>query len=233
MWLVFFFDYYYKLGLYKWGIYPLSLKGLLGIITSPFIHSTRDFTHILNNSLPAFVLSWMLFYHYRTIAARSFIFIYLFTGFCIWLFARESYHIGMSGVIYGLTSFLVTSGFIRRNMRVAAISLVVVFLYGSMVWGIFPGRMGVSWEAHAFGLLSGILIAFYYRKTGPQPPKMIYEIEEEMGIEPEEEYWKAPQEQSKKQIQPRITINYTIVPKKVEVEKEQHPPKKSDQKKDD
>ena len=230
MWFVFFLDYYFELKLYKYGVHPRTAEGLIGILTAPFIHSTKDFTHIINNSVPTFVLGWMLFYHYRTIATRSFLFIYFFTGITMWLFARDSYHIGMSGVIYGLTSFLVTSGFIRKNMRVAAISLVIIFLYGSMVWGIFPGRIGVSWEAHAFGLISGILIAFYFRKSGPQPKKMRYELEEELGIEPEHEYWKAPEEQQQKQHQPRITINYTIVPKKVDVEKESATEKKEEKK---
>jgi hypothetical protein len=129
----------------------------------------------------------------------------------------------MSGVIYGLTSFLITSGFFRKNMKVAAISLVVIFLYGSTVWGIFPNQVGVSWEAHAFGFLSGILIAFYYRKRGPQPAKLRYEIEEELGIEPEVEYWKEQPQAPPAQNQPRIIVNYTIVPKKVEVEKEDKP----------
>ena len=114
-------------------------------------------------------------------------------------------------------------------MKVAAISLVVIFLYGSTVWGIFPNQVGVSWEAHAYGFLSGALIAFYYRKRGPQPKKMHYEIEEEMGIEPEEEYWKTdhthhhqhPHHKDNKHH--NFQINYTIIPKKVEVEKEKKP----------
>lgn len=202
--------------LYKFGLYPRKIEGLIGIITSPFLHSTADFSHIINNSIPTFVLGWMLFYHYRTIAAQTFVFIYLFTGIAVWLFARDSYHVGMSGVIYGLTSFLVVSGFFRKNMRVAAISLVVIFLYGSTVWGIFPGRLGISWEAHAFGLVSGILSAVLFKSKGPQPAKMHYEIEEELGIEPEVEYWKTPEQQPPIQA-PRIIINYTVVPKNPQV----------------
>lgn len=216
MWFVFFLDYTFQLDWYQYGLYPLKLSGLFGIISSPFLHSTADFSHILNNSLPTFVLTWMLFYHYRTIATKTFLFIYLFTGIMMWFFARESYHVGMSGVIYGLTSFLVISGFLRKNMRVAAISLAVIFYYGSMVWGIFPTKVGVSWEAHAIGLLSGILIAIYFRKSGPQPAKMIYEIEEEMGFESEEEYWKAGYKPKPKEpIQENTVIyRYTLTPKK-------------------
>lgn len=139
----------------------------------------------------------------------------------MWFFARESYHIGMSGVIYGLTSFLVLSGFLRKNMKVAAISLAVIFYYGSMVWGIFPAKVGVSWEAHAIGLLSGVLIAIYYRDAGPQPAKMKYEIEEELGFESDEEYWKAGYRPKPKEPQPQNTIvyRYTVLPKKEDPKK--------------
>jgi membrane associated rhomboid family serine protease len=216
MWIVFFVDFNFELELYRYGLYPLKSSGLLGVFTSPFIHSTEDYSHILNNSVPMFLLSWLLFYHYRTIASRSFIFIYLFTGISMWFLARDSYHIGMSGVIYGLTSFLVFSGFIRKNMKVAAISMMVIFLYGSMVWGIFPTKVGVSWEAHSMGLLSGILIAFYFRKDGPQAEKMKYEVEEDLGIEPQEEYWKEGY-QPPLINEPRIIVNYTVVPKSPKV----------------
>ena len=219
MWLVFFADYSLHLGLYQFGVKPRTLEGIIGVFTSPFIHATEDFSHIITNSVPTLVLGWMLFYHYRTIALRSFLFIYFFTGIMVWILGRDSYHIGMSGVIYGMTSFLVVSGFLRKNMKVAAVSLVVIFLYGSTVWGIFPTKTGISWEAHAFGLIAGITIAFYYRKSGPQPTKLMYEIEEELGIEPDVEYWKH-QEDPKKSHQPKIIINYTIVPQQPKVEKE-------------
>ena len=114
----------------------------------------------------------------------------LLTGIGVWLLARPSYHIGMSGVIYGLASFLVFSGFFRKNIRVAGISLLVIFMYGSIIWGIFPQAFNVSWEAHAMGLFSGIIMAVVFKKKGPQNTKYRYEIEEELGIEPEEEYWK-------------------------------------------
>ena len=176
------------------------------------------------------VLSWMLFYHYRTIATKSLLFIYLFTGIMTWILARDSYHIGMSGVIYGLTSFLILSGFFRKNMRIAAISLVVIFLYGSTVWGIFPGDPGISWEGHAVGFIGGLTAAVLLRKQGPQPAKLHYEIEEELGVEPEHEYWKFPQEDQPKKTPPRFVVNYTIVPKQIKVEKEKENPAGEQQK---
>ena len=225
MWSVFFLDYYLDLSLYRFGVYPLEAEGLLGILFSPFIHNTTDFAHILNNSFPAFVLTWLLFYHYRTIATKSFVTIYFLSGLGLWFVGRESFHIGMSGVIYGLTSFLVFSGFFRKNMRVAAVSLIVIFLYGSLVWGIFPIKEHVSWEAHTMGLFSGIITAILFRRSGPQPKKMRYEleeeIEEEFGIEPEFEYWKTEKPSLPPKNEPRIIINYEVVPKQPKIEKQE------------
>ena len=194
MWIVYLIDTGFELHLYRYGILPRTAEGLIGILAAPFLHSPVDFGHILNNSIPAFVLTWLLFYHYRTIATQVFLLIFFLTGISMWLLARESYHIGMSGVIYGLTSFLVMSGFFRKNMRVAAVSLFVIFLYGSMIWGIFPTAVNISWEGHALGFFSGILLAILYKNQGPQPQKLLYEIQEEQGIEPEDEYWKIQEE---------------------------------------
>lgn len=225
MWLVFALDYLLRLNLYEYGLRPQEWSGLWGIITSPFLHSTRDVGHILNNSVPAFLLTWLLFYHYRKIATKSFLWILFLTGIGTWLIGQPSYHIGMSGVIYGLTGFLVISGFLRKTMRVAAISLFVVFIYGSLIWGVFPVQVGVSWEGHLSGLIAGILVAIVYREQGPQSEKLRYELEEEMGIEPELEYWRedfVPPAPPPVQVhQPKITIHYTFVPtKKAEEEEE-------------
>lgn len=223
MWLVFAADYLLELDWYRYGVRPGRVSGLIGVITSPFLHSTRDIGHILNNTLPTLILTWLLFYHYRKIATQSFVLIYILAGIGTWFLGKESYHIGMSGVIYGLTSFLVFSGFFRKNMRVAGISLFVIFIYGSMIWGIFPIKIGISWEGHLSGLFAGIIAAVIFKEKGPQPAKMRYEIEEELGIEPELEYWKEgfvpPSTEaevtnfSNQQSQPKITIKYTYVPK--------------------
>lgn len=218
MGLVYLYDSYFQLGLYKLGIFPRRPSGLLGILTSPFIHSTVNYSHLLNNSIPMLILTWLLFYAYRTIAGKVFIFIYFITGILVWIFARESYHIGMSGVIYGLTSFLIVSGFYRKNMRIAGISLLVIFLYGSIIWGVLPIDDSVSWEGHLFGFLSGITMAIYYRKTGPQPQKYRFEIEEDLGYEYEEEYWlekptiTSVTDTNMLDNTKPITINYTYIP---------------------
>ena len=215
--LVFLYDYNFQLDFYKFGLFPRKIEGLLGILTSPFIHSTANYSHLLNNSLPMFVLTWLLFYSYRTIAAKVFIFIYIATGILVWLLGRESYHIGMSGVIYGLTSFLIVSGFFRKNMRIAGISLLVIFLYGSIIWGVMPLDPSISWEGHFFGFLSGMIMAGVYRKEGPQPEKFRYEIEEDLGLEYEDEFWlekpyTSVTDTDELDNDQQIIINYTFIP---------------------
>ena len=190
------YDVTFNLNLYRLGVFPRTVPGLIGILVSPFIHSTDGFSHLLNNSVPMFVLTWLLFYNFRNIAPKVFIIIYLGTGILVWLFGRENYHIGMSGVIYGLTSFLMLGGFLTKHLRVAAISLLVIFLYGSLIWGIFPVDPHISFEGHFFGFFVGALLAILFRKQLPQPDKFSYEIEEELGLmDYENEYWKTQDNQ--------------------------------------
>jgi membrane associated rhomboid family serine protease len=179
MWLVKAVEVLFDLDLTSLGIYPLKAKGLAGILFSPFIHS--DLKHLFNNSLPLFLLSVALFFFYSEVALKVFSWTYLLTGILVWLGGREAWHIGASGIVYGLASFLFFSGIIRRYFRLVALSLLIVFLYGEMVWGIFPGVYGqnVSWESHMLGVFSGILLGVLYRKEGPQMP--VQEWEEEEG----------------------------------------------------
>jgi membrane associated rhomboid family serine protease len=176
MWLMKIIEILFEIDLSDLGIYPRSLKGLPGIIISPLIHG--DFTHLFNNSLPLLILSIALFYFYSEIALKIFSITYVLTGLLVWLWGREAWHIGASGLVYGLASFLFFSGMIRRYFRLIALSLLVVFLYGEMVWGLFPGiYKNISWESHMLGFFSGILLAVWYRKEGPQKP--VYEWMEE------------------------------------------------------
>src|SRR5690554_1296676 len=186
MWSAFLLDRYFHLGLYKYGVKPQTIEGVKGIFLMPFIHGQRDFSHIINNSVPTVILLSTLIYFYREIAGYVVLFIWLGTGFLLWYLAvnTHSYHIGMSGVIYGLFGFLFVSGFFKKYLPLQVISLFVAFVYGSMIWGLFPMETGVSWEGHLSGFLVGSLLAVVFRKKGPVPPKYRYEIEKEMGIEP-------------------------------------------------
>jgi membrane associated rhomboid family serine protease len=183
MWLVKIIEVVFEIDLSGFGIYPLTLQGLPGILFSPFIHA--DFTHLFNNSVPLFFLSLALFYFYSEVAVRVFIWTYFLTGLLVWVAGREAWHIGASGVVYGLASFLFFSGIIRRYFRLIALSLLIVFLYGSMVWGLFPGvYKNVSWESHMLGFFSGVVLAVWYRNQGPQRP--VYEWMDENTAEDEE-----------------------------------------------
>jgi membrane associated rhomboid family serine protease len=173
----------------KLGLFPLKVGGLKGIFFSPLIHA--DFKHLFDNSIPLFFLSVAIFYFYRPVAYRVFLLIWFITGIVVWLTARPAYHIGASGLVYGFAAFIFFSGIIRNNIHLLAISLLVVFLYGGLVWGIFPYDFRVSWESHLVGGLTGLSMAFFYRSYGPPSTKRIWEDEEdeEEGDEPPPDEW--------------------------------------------
>ncbi|MCB8999432.1 MAG: rhomboid family intramembrane serine protease [Bacteroidales bacterium] len=175
----------------KFGLYPHQWRGLIGILTAPLIHA--DFNHLADNSVPVFVLSLAIFYFYRQIAYKVFFLIYFISGFLVWIAGREAYHIGASGLVYGFVTFLFFSGVIRKNINLLAISLLVIFLYGSLVWGLLPYDYKISWESHLMGALTGAALAVLYRKEGPEREKYSWETEsdEEDGDQelPSENYF--------------------------------------------
>ncbi len=167
------------------GIYPRRLTGLIGIITAPLVHA--DWNHLIDNSIPLLVLGTGVFYFYSDLAGKVILLTYVFTGMWVWAAGRSAWHIGASGIIYGLASFLFFSGILRKYIPLMAISLLVVFLYGSMIWGVLPLQSQISWESHLLGAVAGWILAIYFRKEGPQRPVYDWETEEEE--EYDEEYW--------------------------------------------
>lgn len=161
----------------KAGVMPRTAGGLKGILFSPLIHG--DWKHLFDNSIPVFILSFALFYFYRGISFTIFFFIYFLGGMILWVIGREAYHIGASGIIYGLASFLFLSGIIRRITHLMAISLLVVFIYGSLIWGLLPFDYEVSWEGHLSGAVVGIGLAILYRDQGPEREKPSWELEDD------------------------------------------------------
>jgi membrane associated rhomboid family serine protease len=176
-WLVWIYGLIDGLDLYYYGIFPRRISGLVGIIASPFIHA--NFNHLINNTVPFFFLLTAIFYFYSKVAWRVLLISYLVTGILVWLIARSSYHIGASGLVYSFASFLFFSGIVRRNVNLLAISMLVIFVYGSMVWGIFPYRPDMSWESHLMGMTVGAVLSVLYRHEGPQPTKFIKDLDEE------------------------------------------------------
>ena len=145
------------------GILPRHVSGMIGILTAPLVHGT--FVHLLSNTFPLLFLLVAVFYFYDKIALEVFAWIYLITGFWVWIAAREAYHIGASGLVYGLAAFLFFSGIFRRDARSVAVAVAIAFLYNGMVQGVFPGGdPNVSWESHLLGSVAGIFCSFYFRK---------------------------------------------------------------------
>ena len=176
-WIVEIIEQTAGLSFVKFGVYPFHLKGLWGILFSPFIHS--DFEHLISNSIPFFILLFMLIYFYRRISYRIFFQMYFLAGLCVWLSGREAWHIGASGVVYAMAAFHFVSGIIRNDVRLLTLSVVVVFLYGGMVWGMFPINPDISWEGHLWGAISGVALALYYRKYIIRREKFDWEDEED------------------------------------------------------
>ncbi len=197
LWLVFLLQHSVNSRLLGFGILPRTLEGMPGIITSVFVHGDLD--HLVSNSFPILVLGMMLFYFYRKLAPAVSLWIWLISGLWLWVGGRNSdthpmHHIGASTLIYGLASFLFFSGIFRRHRQLMVVSLLVVFLYGSITWGILPLKPGISWEGHLFGAIAGLLVAFHYRFEGPQRKVYDWELEEEDSEvdDPGEEHPKQP-----------------------------------------
>jgi membrane associated rhomboid family serine protease len=172
IWFIYYIEIRFGFNFNKYGIYPKTLKGLRGVFLSPFIHSNTK--HLFNNTIPLVVLLSGLYYFYQKIATKVLLTGLLLSGLLTWSFARPSYHIGASGIIYLLVSFIFFSGIFRKHYRLIALSLIVVFLYGSMVWYIFPVEERISWEGHLSGFLVGFLFAFIFRRMGPQPEEFTF-----------------------------------------------------------
>jgi membrane associated rhomboid family serine protease len=177
LWLIYFIEIKFGFNFNKYGVYPQRILGLRGIFLSPFIHSSTK--HLFNNSIPLFVMLVSLYYFYRKIANKVLLFGLVLTGLLTWFIARPSYHIGASGIVYLLVSFIFFSGIFRKYYRLTALSLIVVFLYGGMIWYIFPTEERISWEGHLSGFIVGFVFSYMYRKKGPQPEKFHFTKNEE------------------------------------------------------
>lgn len=169
LWVIFLLDSLFNLDLNRFGLRPGSVSGLIGIVTAPLLHGGVE--HLFNNSIPLLVAVTAILYLYPTASLRVIPLVWLGSGMLGWLIGRPNIHIGASGLIYGLLAFVFFSGVIRRDMRSVAVSLVVWFLYSTMIWGIFPIRPNMSWELHLSGAVIGTVLAWGYRKRDRVPLK--------------------------------------------------------------
>ena len=180
IWSVKIFEIVFDYDFTEYGVLPRNLNGLIGILFSPLIHS--DVNHLLSNSLPVIILCLLIFNFYSQIAKKIFIYLYFISGLWLWCIGRESFHIGASGLIYAMASFLFFSGILRKNSQLSAVALLVIFIYGGLFWGLFPIYQNVSWEGHLTGFIAGILVSFIFRKDGPKRKKYNWEIEEDLEV---------------------------------------------------
>ena len=159
MWLVFSIQFFYQIDLGYLGIKPRDIGGLIGILTAPMIHGS--YMHLLSNTFPLLFLGTVLFFFYDRIGTIVFFRCYFITNILVWIFSpRASYHIGASGLIYGLASFLIFFGLIRQDFLSILISVAVIFAYGGIFYGVLPMDPRVSWESHLAGALVGAITAF-------------------------------------------------------------------------
>ncbi|TXN34781.1 rhomboid family intramembrane serine protease [Flagellimonas hymeniacidonis] len=176
IWTVFWIEVQFGLNLNEYGIYPRRFSGLKGILFSPFIHGSVE--HLYNNTIPLAVLTGFLVYFYRQAALQTLVLGLFISGLLTWLIGRPSYHIGASGIIYVLASFIFFKGVFAKHFRLIALSLVVVFVYGSMIWYIFPVKDNISWEGHLSGFITGFLLALTTKIRVPAEKKYTWERED-------------------------------------------------------
>lgn len=168
------------------GILPQRAEGLKGVLFAPLVHG--DFAHLISNSVPLFVLTAIIMFFYRKVAISTFVMIYILTGLAVWAFARGSvFHIGASGVVYGLVSFVFWTGIFRRSLKAIVLALIVTFLYSGMFFGILPNQEGISWESHLLGAVVGIFAAYFFKdriEEDENPPTYSWELEPEREERP-------------------------------------------------
>ncbi len=159
MWLSFSIEFFYGIDFGFLGIMPRSIGGLIGIFTAPIIHG--DLAHLISNTLPLLFLGSVLFFFYERIGRVVFFRCYFYTNILVWLLSpRASYHIGASGLIYGLSAFLIFFGLLRQDFVSFLISIGIIFIYGGIFYGILPTDPHISWESHLAGALVGAVTAF-------------------------------------------------------------------------
>ncbi len=184
LWLIYLSGVLFNLNLVQYGIYPRHISGLIGIALAPLIHAS--FTHLFANTLPIIILGTALLYGYPRSARLVLVGLYFGTGLGVWLTARDAYHIGASGLTTGMMFFVFVIGAIRWDRRAIVLSMLVFFLYGSMVWGIFPIDPSVSYESHFYGALIGVVLAILLRNRDPAPLEKRYSWEDEAETEADE-----------------------------------------------
>ncbi|HTQ00830.1 MAG TPA: rhomboid family intramembrane serine protease [Casimicrobiaceae bacterium] len=168
------------LDLARFGVHPRDAVGLAGIVTAPLLHG--DLAHLASNALPLLIAGTALIYLYPDSSRFVLPAVYLGPGLLVWAFGRDSIHIGASGLVYGIVAYVFVAGILRRDRRAWAVSVLVAWCYGALVWGVLPIKVGVSWETHLAAAAIGVALAFALRHRDVPPRKRYsWEIEGEAG----------------------------------------------------
>jgi len=187
LWIVFLTNDIFGMHWNDYGMHPRNIDGLFGIFTMPFLHG--DYAHLFSNSVPLLILLFSIFYFFHKKATLILLMTWFMSGVFTWIIGTEGNHIGASGVVYALAFFLVTISILKQEPKLMAYSLIIIFLYGSIIWGFFPQLFPdkhISWEGHLAGTITGVVLAFFYRNEGPVK-KIYFEAEEEEEEEEGEE----------------------------------------------
>lgn len=204
-WISFLVQYYTDTNWNEYGLHPRSIVHWYGIFTMPFLHDGWD--HILSNSIPLWFLTSCLYYAYYPFFRQVMFFLFIVSGLWTFIIGRTDVHVGASAVIYGLASYIFWSGVWSKHYRLATLSLLIVFLYGSIVWGLFPIRPNMSWEGHLSGFLAGLVLSLYFKKELPKRKVFEWEIKPDNS-----EYVKVPVEEKDPKTN-QVNIHYIYVPK--------------------
>jgi len=169
LWMILIIDSVLGLGLARFGLRPRHVEGLVGIFTAPLLHGGVE--HLFSNTLPLVISLTAILYLYPRSAMRVIPLIWIGSGLLGWFIGRPSLHFGASGFVYGLLAYVFISGILRMDMRSVGVSIMVWFLYGSMIWGLLPIRPNMSWELHLTGAIMGVALAIVYRRWDITPVK--------------------------------------------------------------
>ncbi|MBD0322777.1 MAG: rhomboid family intramembrane serine protease [Aldersonia sp.] len=159
LYLVEFVDVLTDRRLDQWGIQPLSLDGLWGILFAPLLHG--DWAHLVANTIPLLILGFLTLLSGLARGLVATAIVWLVAGIGTWLLGGQgTTHIGASGLIFGWLAYLIVRGFFTRSIGQIVLGLVVFLVYGGMLWGLLPGTTGVSWQGHLFGAVGGVVAAW-------------------------------------------------------------------------
>lgn len=192
LWCIKSFEQIFAISFRDFGVNPAEFSGLIGILFAPLIHASYE--HLASNSLPLLILGSVLFYGYPKSSKITVGIIWFFSGLGVWLFARESYHVGASGLTHGIFFYLLITSILRRDNRSIALMMIAFFMYGGMVLSILPREQHISFEYHLFGAIAGIVCAVLFYKWDPKLERKRYEWEREH--EPDEPHgtWQGEEE---------------------------------------